>query len=163
MRLGFTKTAQAFQENERRHLTKCAVYFSESSVAKKGSSSGRPDGNFGAGGASREMKVLAVETALVLLLSFLAILLAQSVASARDFASQTVTSQRSYSGVKMQQGNPQLDNDRKSFRVQPPVSTALRAGQDVQQGRLQRDVKGIDAGERSGKSSIIFCRTNCVK
>jgi 3D (Asp-Asp-Asp) domain-containing protein len=157
--------AQPLQENEGRHNSmKGFAYLTESSVVSKrfsGTRAGRK--HMGWRVAAREATAFAIGTSLVLLSSLLAILLTQSVAGARDFSSQTANPRGSYSGVRMQQGHPQLDNDRKpdfggsSVKIEP-----RRGSVDMQQGKIARDNDWIDA-EKRGKNSNIFCGTNCRK
>jgi hypothetical protein len=106
---------------------------------------------------------VAIRTSVVLLSSLLTILLTQSVAGARDFSPQTANPRGSYSSVRMQQGKPQLDNDRKRDFGGPSVKIESHSGSvDMQQGKILRDNDWVDADKR-GKHSIIFCGTNCRK
>lgn len=111
----------------------------------------------------REGMAFAVVTSLVLLSSLLAILLTQSAAGARDFSSQTVNPRQSYPGVRMQQGNPQLDNDRKRDFGGSSVKIESRKGSvNMQQGKILRDNDWVES-EKRGKNSTIFCGSNCRK
>jgi hypothetical protein len=111
----------------------------------------------------REAMAFVVVTSLVLLSSLLAILLTQSAAVARDFSSQTVNPRQSYPGIRMQQGNPQLDNDRKRDFGGSSVKIESRKGSvNMQQGKILRDNDWVES-EKRGKNSTIFCGSNCRK
>jgi hypothetical protein len=160
-----TQRAQPLEENEGGHnAMKGFTYLTESSVAIK-SFSGTRDRrkNLGWRGGARESMAFAVGMSLVLILSLLAVLLTQSVAGAGDFSSQTVNPRGSYSGVRMQPGNPQLDNDRKPTFGGSSVKIESHSGSvDMQQRKILRDIDGIN-GEKRGKNSIMLCGTNCRK
>jgi hypothetical protein len=138
--------------------TNAIAYFAKSSVLRRG----RHRQKHCASSAGTAVNV-SIGMSLVLLSSWLSIPLAQSVAYAGDFSSQTVTPQR-YTGVRMQQGNPQLDNDRKPSSERSHFSTSPHIGRvDMQQGKIVRDVHGVSSVSRRGVNSTIFCGANCGK
>jgi hypothetical protein len=105
----------------------------------------------------------AIGRGLVLLSSLLTIMLTQSIARAGDFSSQTGNPRASYSGVRLQQGNPQFDNDRKPGFGPPSVKTESRLRSlEMQQGKNLRDVDRVNA-MRPGNNSAIPCGPNCRK
>src|SRR3979490_265898 len=110
---------------------------------------------------SRSAALSTVGASLILPSALLVIMAMVPVARARDFSSSTVIPRERYPGVKMQQGRPQSDNDRK-----PDFGGSLKSlGQprvDIQQGQSLPDRNGFDA-EKRGKNSILFCGTNCRK
>jgi hypothetical protein len=110
---------------------------------------------------SRSAALSTVGASLILPSALLVIMAMVPVARARDFSSSTVIPRERYPGVKMQQGRPQPDNDRK-----PDFGGSLKSlGQprvDIQQGQSLPDRNGFDA-EKRGKNSILFCGTNCRK
>jgi hypothetical protein len=113
--------------------------------------------------AAGEPVGLAIGTGLVLLSSLLTIMLTQSIARAGDFSSQTGTPRSSYSGVRLQQGNPQFDNDRKPGLGPPSVKTESHLRSlEMQQGKILRDVDRANA-MRPGNHSTIPCGPNCRK
>lgn len=157
MKSRFTQRALPPQENDS-YATNAFAYFAKSSVlGRRRDRQKKKHWGSSAGTA----KNVAIGTSLMLAWSFVALLLTPSVAAARDFSSQTVSPQR-YTGVRMQQGNPQLDNDRKSTLERSSVRTAPHMGRDMQQGNILHEVEGINS-VRSGNKSMIFCRTNCAK
>lgn len=165
MKFRSAQRARPLRENEvGPNAMKGFAYGAESSMAAGRFSSNR-DGRerVGLRVASREAAAFAIVTSLVLLSSLLAILLTLSGAGARDFSSQTVNPRGSYSGVRMQQGNPQLDNDGKRNFGGPPVKIEPRSGSlDMQQRKGLRHIDGVNA-EKRGKNSMIYCGTNCRK
>ena len=105
----------------------------------------------------------AIGRGLVLLSSLLTIMLTQSIAKAGDFSSQTGNPRASYSGVRLQQGNPQFDNDRKPGLGPPSVKTESRLRNlEMQQGKILRDVDRVNA-MRPGNNLAIPCGPNCRK
>jgi hypothetical protein len=83
---------------------------------------------------SRSAALSTVGASLILPSALLVIMAMVPVARARDFSSSTVIPRERYPGVKMQQGRPQSDNDRK-----PDFGGSLKSlGQprvDIQQGQ----------------------------
>jgi hypothetical protein len=77
-----------------------------------------------------------------------------SNAVAGEFSSHTVVPRESFSGVKMQQGGPQLDNDKKrDFGTS--LESAGQPGRDMQQRKILRSNDSIDAQSRRN------CGTDC--
>jgi hypothetical protein len=108
-------------------------------------------------GKSRRATVVVAGTSLILLV----VMSMLSVAGARDLSSPTFNPGKSFTGVKMQQGRPQLDNDTKGDFGRSMKSAGPR-GVGMQQGKILRDNDGIDA-EKRGTKSIFFCGANCGK
>jgi hypothetical protein len=157
MKSRFTQRALPPQENDG-YATNAFTYFAKSSVLSR-----RRDRQKKKhwGSSAGTAVTVAIGTSLMLPWSLVALLVTLSVAAARDFSSQTVNPRGSYSGVRMQQGHPQLDNDRKpDFRGSSVKLEAGRGSIDMQQGKISRDNDWIDA-EKRGKNSNIFCGTNC--
>src|ERR1700694_280766 len=103
---------------------------------------------------------VAIATSLMLPWSLGALFITLPVASARDFSSQAASPQR-YPGVRMQQGSPQLDNDKKPLLRPSSVSNEPRTGRvDMQRGNIVRHVDGFKATGRDN-SSVILCGSNC--
>jgi hypothetical protein len=159
-----TQRARPIQVNEGGHdAMKGFAYLAKSSVTIEEFSGARHRLKHEAWRvAARKLVNFAIGTSLVLLSSLLAMLLTQSLAAAGDFSSQTVNPRASYSGVRLQQGNPQLDSDRKpnpagsSVKIEPHIGSP-----GVQQGMSLRGIDGVNA--RRGNNSIILCGTNCRK
>lgn len=78
----------------------------------------------------------------------------QSNAVAGEFSSHTAVPRQSFSGVKMQQGRPQLDNDKK-HDFGTSVESVGQPGRDMQQRKILRNNDSIDAQSRKS------CGTNC--
>jgi hypothetical protein len=108
-------------------------------------------------GKSRRATVVVAGTSLTLLV----VMSMLSVAGARDLSFPTFNPGKSFTGVKMQQGRPQLDNDAKGDFGRSMKSAGPR-GVGMQQGKILRDNDGIDA-EKRGTKSIFFCGANCGK
>jgi hypothetical protein len=159
-----TQRARPIKVNEGGHdAMKGFVYLAKTSVTTERLSGGRERRKHAAWRvAARKAVTFSIVTGLVLLSSLLAMLLTQSLAAAGDFSSQTVNPRQSYPAVRMQQGNPQLDSDRKPYFGGTPVKIEPHSGSvNIQQGKI-RDIDAVNAGKR-GKNSMILCGTNCRK
>jgi hypothetical protein len=145
-------------EKEDSSLRKGFVYRAESSATTEG-----PSGDRGRRkDAVRRVPIFVIGASLVLLSNLLTILLAQSIAYAGDFSSQTFNSRQSYSGIRMQGGSPQLDNDQKPH-PRPSVSIAPSIGTvAIQQGKILRDVGAVKTIGRNN-SPTVLCNSNCRK
>jgi hypothetical protein len=145
------------------HALKGLVDRAESSATTEGVSGDRDRRKHVARRVPDRDPIFPIGTSLVLLSSLLIILLAQSVAQAGDFSSQTFNSHQSYSGIRMQGGSPQLDNDKKPLLLRPSASIAPRIGSvNMQQGKILRDVDAVKAIRRDN-SSAVLCNSNCRK
>jgi hypothetical protein len=80
----------------------------------------------------------------------------QSIAVAGEFSSHTVVPRESFSGVKMQQGGPQLDNDKK-LDFGTSLKSVGQPGRDMQQRKILRSNDSIDTQSRKN------CGTNCPR
>src|ERR1700730_11790163 len=99
----------------------------------------------------RAASAFAAGGCLFLLTAFLIIVPMECVAGAGDFSSHTSVPRGSYSGVKMQQGRPQSDNDvGRSMK-----SAGSKRTMNFHQRKTLR-AKRIHI-ETRGKSAIIIC------
>jgi hypothetical protein len=100
---------------------------------------------------------VGVGTGLVLLST----LLIQSGAGAGDFSSRTVNPLASYSGIRMQQGNPQLDHDKTPTAGRPFTNQAPQMrNADMQRGKIAGGLEGVKTIRREN-SSVILCGSKC--